>query len=265
MGVNSVKAVILTYNEERHITACIKSARWADGVVVLDSFSTDTTVALARAAGATVMQRTWENYAQNRNIALAELDSDWILFVDADERVTPELAHDVRQTIATCSEVGWWIPRHNYILGHRMRATGWYPDHQMRLLRRGAAFYDPARGVHELVLLDGSAGYLTSHLIHYNYETLDQFLSKQRRYLGYDVSVLLAEGVSPKFHTPYTQAVRHVWWRFVALQGWRDTIWGAFLSLGMGYYEMLKYRGVRRARRRLQAEGITSSAIGGAK
>jgi (heptosyl)LPS beta-1,4-glucosyltransferase len=177
------------------------------------------------------------------------VEADWILFVDADERATPELAVEARDVIARSPACGWWIPRHNIIMGHRMRATGWYPDCQMRLLRRDAAMYDPQRAVHELVILEGEAGTLTSHLIHYNYATLRQFWSKQRRYLSYDIGVLLASGARVGAHTPYSQALRHFWWRFVTLQGWRDTLWGVSLSTLMATYELLKYHGARKARR----------------
>ena len=86
-------------------------------------------------------------------------------------------------------------------------------------------------------------------MVHYNYESLQQFLSKQRRYLDYDVNILQASGVAPHLYTPYTQAVRHFWWRFVTLQGWRDTLWGALLSSLMAYYEMVKYLRVRQSLR----------------
>jgi len=258
--VTTLKAVVLTYNEQKHIAACIESVRWTDGVVVLDSFSTDETVALARTAGAEVIQHPWINYAHNRNIALEAVESDWILFIDADERAMAEMAPEAREVTTTRSEVGWWIPRYNTIFGHRMRATGWYPDHQLRLLRRDSARYDPARGVHELVLLDGAAGYLKSHLIHYNYETLEQFRKKQSRYLAYDVDVLLASGAEPKLHTPYTQALRHIWWRLVTLQGWRDTLWGVLLSGLMGYYEGAKYLRVRQARKRKRDTDVSATA-----
>jgi (heptosyl)LPS beta-1,4-glucosyltransferase len=247
--MTTLKAVILTLNEAAHIGACIESVAWADEVVVLDSFSTDATCELARAAGATVLQHRFEHYAQQRNVALREVEADWILFIDADERATPELEAEARDVIATRPESGWWIPRHNIIMGHRMRATGWYPDAQMRLLRRGAATYDPQRAVHELVLLAGEAGTLTSHLIHYNYATLRQFWAKQRRYLAYDIDVLLASDAQARVYSPYSQALRHFWWRFVTLQGWRDTLWGVSLSTLMATYELLKYRGVRHARR----------------
>lgn len=240
-----LKGVVLTLNEARHIEACIDSLKWTDGVIVLDSLSTDGTADLARAAGADVIPHPFENYAQQRNVALDAAKADWVLFVDADERATPELAVEARDVITNRPESGWWIPRYNYIFGHRMRATGWYPDYQMRLLRPEAARYDPDRHVHELVVLAGDAGYLRSPLIHYNYETLRQFIDKQQRYLAYDVGILKASGVEPRLHTPFTQAARQVWWRFITLEGWRDTIWGLLLSSLMGYYEMRKYLQLR--------------------
>lgn len=258
MAGATLKGVILTLNEARHIRACVESLAWTDGVVVLDSCSTDGTQDLARATGAEVMEHRFENYAQQRNVALDAVTAEWILFVDADERATPALAAEVRQLIDDCEETGWWVPRHNYIFGHRMRATGWYPDYQLRLLRRSAARYDSERHVHEIVMLNGVAGYLASPLIHYNYETVQQFLDKQRRYLDYDVGILQASGVVPYLHTPYTQAMRHFWWRFVTLQGWRDTVWGALLSTLMACYEMIKYLRVREALRSDREPSITS-------
>lgn len=258
MGRAALKGVILTLNEARHIEACVESLLWTDGVVVLDSCSTDGTQDLAKATGAEVLEHRFENYAQQRNVALDSVEAEWILFVDADERATPALAAEVRRLIDGCEETGWWVPRHNHIFGHRMRATGWYPDYQLRLLRRSAAHYDDERHVHEVVILDGESGYLESPLIHYNYETLQQFLDKQRRYLAYDVSILQASGIAPHVYTPYREAVRHFWWRFVTLQGWRDTVVGALLSILMACYEMVKYVRVRQALRSDRRAASTS-------
>ncbi len=241
----ALAAVILTLNEARHITACIESLRWADEVVVFDSFSTDATPELATRAGARVLQHPFENYARQRNAALEAVEAVWIFFVDADERATPALAAEVRAAIQG-DKVGWWVPRHNYIFGHRMRGAGWWPDYQLRLLRRGYASYDPTRVVHEVAVLDGEAGYLRSPLIHYNYATLGQFIAKQRRYTDYDVEILRRRGVRVRFYTPYLQALRHFWWRFVTLEGWRDGGYGVLLSILMGYYELVKYRKARR-------------------
>ena len=128
--------MVLTRNVAGHITDCIATLGFADRVVVSDSFSDDDTVALAQAAGAEVIQRTFDNFAGQRNAAMEAVDADWIFFVDADERIPPELAAEVRQVIAERPEVGWWVPRHNYIAGQRVRHGGFYPDYQLRLLRR---------------------------------------------------------------------------------------------------------------------------------
>lgn len=233
-------AIILTLNEAAHIGDCIDSLSWADRVVVFDAFSKDDTVELARSAGAQVLQCTFDNYAQQRNAALNAIEADWVFFVDADERGTPELGVEVREAIDSRAEAGWYVPRHNYIFGRLTCGAGWFPDFQLRLFRHGAVHYE--RPVHEIAVVDGEVGYLQNPLIHYNYETPAQFHRKQRRYTDYDAQILLQQGEQPKAYTPLTQMLRHFWWRFVTLKGFRDGLHGLRLSLLMAYYEWLKYR-----------------------
>jgi hypothetical protein len=247
--VSSLAAVVLTFNEAHNIVACLESLAWADCQVVLDGGpeapSTDGTVELARSAGAEVLFNPFENYAQQRNVALDRVDAEWVFFVDADERCTPELATEIWSILTQDRpEVGWWVPRHNYIFGRLTLGAGWYPDYQMRLVVRERARWE--RPVHEVAVLDGPEGYLESPLIHYNYEDLDDFVARQRKYTDYDAGVLFEEGVRPRFYTPYTQALRHFWWRFVTLRGMRDGLHGLWLSLLMSYYEMVKYRKLAR-------------------
>lgn len=242
----TLAAIILTYNEETHIEDCIHSVRWADQVLVFDSFSTDRTVELARTTGVEVIQNPFENYAQQRNAALQSVQADWILFIDADERSSEEQAAEIWKVIQQCHHNGYWIPRHNYIFGKLTRYTGWYPDYQMRLLRRGKAQYDPARPVHELVLVEGEPGYLTVPLVHYNYVNLAQFNAKQRRYVQYDARILYEQGIRPKPHKFITQPLRQFIWRYITLKGYRDGLHGLRLSLLMAWYEFQKYVFLRR-------------------
>jgi glycosyltransferase involved in cell wall biosynthesis len=242
----SLAAVILTYNEEMNVADCIPSVQWADRVVVFDSFSQDRTLERARAAGAEVIQHPFENYAQQRNAALQAVEADWILFVDADERSTPEQAAEIRRLIEQGDHHGYWIPRHNYIFGRLTRHTGWYPDYQMRLLHRGHAHYDPERKVHELVILDGEPGFLTTPFVHYNYTDFAQFKAKQRRYVRYDASILREQGIQARPHKFVTQPVRQFIWRFITLRGYRDGWHGLRLSLLMAWYEFQKYVHLRR-------------------
>ncbi|MBI1279325.1 MAG: glycosyltransferase [Anaerolineaceae bacterium] len=236
-------AVILTYNEARHIKECIESLRFADAIIVFDSFSSDDTLQIARESGVEVSQRKFDDYAGQRNAALKYVEgrADCVLFVDADERGTPELAAEVQTVIHNEDIVAWRVPRFNYIFGKLTQGAGWYPDYQTRLLRVGKAHYDPARKVHELVVLDGAEGTLHQHFIHLNYETVQQFHTKQKRYSAYDANILYQQGIHPKPQNFILQPVRQFWWRFVTLKGYQDGWHGFRLSALMGWYEFRKY------------------------
>lgn len=241
-------AVILTRNEARHIAECIESVAWADRVLLSDSFSDDGTVEIARRAGAEVVQSPFVNFAEQRNEALAEArarGAKWVFFIDADERATPALGEEMRQVTQRSEVVGWWVPRYNYIMGHRMRGGGWYPDPQLRLLRPDRARYDPARQVHEIVILDGEAGTLREHMIHYNYDSLAQFRVKQGRYLVFEARILHERGIRPKPWSPLTMPLREFWRRYVRLGGYRDGWVGLLLCGLMGWYIHQTYRLLR--------------------
>lgn len=240
-------AIILTYNEAAHIVECIESAQFADSILVFDSFSSDDTVARAEGAGARIVQHQFEDYAQQRNAALDAVQgsTDWVLFIDADERVTPELAAEVREKIMRPSYAGFRIPRHNYIFNRLTLGAGWYPDYQTRLLQVGSARYDASRRVHEVVVLDGKQGTLSQPLVHYNYRDVEQFNDKQRRYSAYDARILYEQGIRPKPQNYLLQPLRQFWWRFVTLKGYRDGLHGLRLSMLMGWYELRKYRLLR--------------------
>jgi hypothetical protein len=171
----------------------------------------------------------------------------WIFFVDADERATPELAQEVRRVISEHPDVvGWWVPRHNYIFGKVILHTGWYPDHQLRLLRPDCSHWDPKREVHELPILDGAQGYLDNVLVHYNYDSLRHFIATQEKYTDIDARILYDAGERPKPWSAISMPIRHFKWRFVDLKGYRDGLHGLWLSLLMGYYEGIKYKRLAR-------------------
>lgn len=239
-------AVILTYNEAAHIVACIDSLRFAERVLVFDSLSTDGTQQLARDVGAVVHEHPFENYSRQRNAALeaaAQLGTVWVLFVDADERVTPELEAELRSVTASSGEhTGYRVPRHNYIFGKLTLGAGWFPDYQLRLLKVGAARYDPNRAVHEVAILDGVTGTLAQPLIHDNYRDVNHFGEVQRRYSRFDAQTLYEQGERLKPWTLITMPIRQFVWRYLTLRGYRDGWHGFFLSLMMARYEFRKYR-----------------------
>jgi hypothetical protein len=234
-GRGQLAAIVLTKNVSNHIVACIDTLRFTDRIVVSDSYSEDDTVALARAAGAEVIQRVFDNFAGQRNAAMAAVDAEWIFFVDADERIPEALAAEVRSVLER-PEAGWWVPRHNFIAGKQVRHGGFYPDYQLRLLRRHRARYDPARPVHEVVLLDGESAHLSEPMIHYNYDDWAQFHAKQRRYAALEARILKERGVRPWPHKFVTMPFREFRRRYFALQGWRDGWTGLKLASLLAFY-----------------------------
>ncbi len=250
--MSTLAAIVLTKNEEHHIGDCLDSLAWAERRVVFDSFSIDRTGEIARARGADVIQHPFSDYASQRNAAMQAVDADWIFFVDADERATPELAEEIRLIVsqhpplfapagawAGEGRVGWYVPRHNYLFGKLTRGGGYWPDYQMRLLKRGCARYD--RPASEIVELEGQAGYLQNALIHYNYETIEQFHQKQTFRIDFEATNLYRQGAKCKFYSPYTMVVRHFWWRFVTLKGYQDGWHGFRLSWMLAYYFGYRY------------------------
>jgi (heptosyl)LPS beta-1,4-glucosyltransferase len=242
MSAQRLSAVVLTYNEEKHIAACLDSLAWAGERVVLDSFSSDQTVDIAREHGARVEQRRFVNWAEQRTGAMALVGCPWVFFVDADERATPELADEVRQVIQSDDCAGYWVPRRNFIFGHLMRHTGWSPDYQPRLLNVARCRWDPQRPVHELVIFDGPDGHLTNTLIHYNYDNLSQFVAKQERYSSLAARQLLAEGKRARPRSFLGQPAREFMRRFLSLRGYRDGAYGLLLSTLLAYYTVVTYR-----------------------
>jgi (heptosyl)LPS beta-1,4-glucosyltransferase len=239
--LTTVSTVVLTLNEERNIAECLDTLTWSDGMLVLDSFSEDDTERIARDMGAEVRRREFDDYASQRNAGLSLASGEWIFFVDADERVTTELADEVRNAVEDEALDGWWVPRKNYIFGKWIRHAGWFPDYQLRLLRRGKARYDEGRPVHELVLLDGEAGFLHNPLVHLNYSTVREFAKKQNRYTDLEVRMLRESGVRAKPWNFLLQPLRQFRWRYITLRGYKDGWRGFLLSALLGYYEFVRY------------------------
>ena len=241
-------AIILTLNEEQHVRECIESVRWADEIVVLDSVSTDRTVELAESAGARVVQHVFENYGAQRDIALRIVDTEWVFFIDADERASPALAAEICEKLDH-KERGWWVPRHNYLFGKLTLGAGWFPDYQLRVMHRLSARYDPTRHVHEEVILSGESGYLDQPLIHYNYRDVSHFIEKQEKYTDFEAGIRFRKGLRPKTWTYFSVPLRQFWWRFVSLHGYRDGLHGLRLSALMAYYEFQTWRRINRLTR----------------
>jgi glycosyltransferase involved in cell wall biosynthesis len=191
----TLTVVTLTFNEERNIASCLEGVRWADQVLVVDSGSTDRTVDIAQGLASEVLQIEWKGYGQARNVALQKATCDWILWLDADERVTPELADEIRAVLREDdrSVAGYDLARRAYFLGKWIRHCGWYPGRIVRLFRRGTARFSETL-VHEQLVLQGATRPLQHDLLHFTDSDLDQYFWKFNRYTTFAAQDLHAAG-----------------------------------------------------------------------
>ena len=177
-----ISVTIITKNEAADIAAALDSVAWADERIVVDSCSTDETAAIAGRHGARVVSREWPGYVAQKNYAASLASHDWILSLDADERVTPELAAEINATLQQePQQRGFRIPRVTFHLGRWIRTTDWYPDHQLRLYDRRAAEW-AGTYVHEGVKVNGRVGRLRNELQHYAYRDIAEHMETIEHY-----------------------------------------------------------------------------------
>jgi glycosyltransferase involved in cell wall biosynthesis len=190
----TLSVALITRNEAANLPRTLASVRWANEIVVVDSGSTDATLELARDAGARIFEEPWKGFAAQKNAAIAHCSSDWILSLDADEEVSPELALEIQALLAgEPAFSAWRISRLNHFLGCPLRHGGYWPDPKLRLFRRGAAQFAD-RPVHETMQANGPVGQLRSHLIHHCYPTLSDYIEHMNRYSSIAAEALAASG-----------------------------------------------------------------------
>ena len=235
--------IVITKNEARNIEACLRSVMFADQLVVLDSGSTDTTLELAQALGAqTSRSPDWQGFGIQKNRALALATCEWVLCLDADERVPPDLRHAILAAIKTPVFNAYSFPRLSSYCGQYMHHSGWYPDRVTRLFRRGTAQFSNDL-VHEKLLTAEPAGQLDSLLLHESFDNFESVLDKVNRYSTAGAQMLFEKGKSA---SP-GKALAHGCWAFVRTyflrRGFLDGWMGLVLALSNAegtYYRYLK-------------------------
>ena len=251
----AITACVIARDEAANLNELLPSLRWADEVlVVVDDASADESEAVARPLADRVEIRRFVSFPAFRNTALDLAGSPWIFFVDADERVSADLADEVRAAVQTSEAalargdeppVGYWLGRHNIIFGRLVQGGGWSPDYQLRLLRRDRARYDETRLVHEVLDLRGPEGYLTERLLHLNYGSPGEFVQRQQRYTMMEAETIHIEGRSFRRRSLLGQPLREFSRRYFALGGWKDGAVGLYLSLALAYFAFRRVQLVR--------------------
>ena len=244
-----LSVTIVTFNEEENLARTLASVAWADEILVVDSGSTDRTVEIARSFNATVLERPWPGFAEQKNFALAQCSGEWILSLDADEELSPELQREIRQTLAVDSTVdAFYLKRRNLFLGRWIKHAGFYPDPKLRLFRR--TLPSPprfeSRPVHETIHFSGPTATLKADILHHAYPTLSSYIEHMDRYSSLGAQILVDRGRTSA--NPITFFGRTALfplvgfkWNYILRLGFLDGREGFLLNLYHAAYASWKY------------------------
>jgi glycosyltransferase involved in cell wall biosynthesis len=239
--VPKVAVTVITRNEAAHIQAALETVSWADEIVLVDACSTDDTVAIARRFTDRVSVRDWPGYSDQKNHAAGLASHDWILSLDADERVSPDLALEIRRVLAgTPAAAAYRIPRLSCYLGRWLRSTDWYPDYQTRLYDRRVAQWQ-GRHVHESVRVDGATATLRCDLLHYPYRDISHHLQTIDRYTTLAAAKLHEAGQRASVVDVVIRPPLAFLRNYLVRYGIRDGGPGLLVSLLNSYYVLIKF------------------------
>lgn len=253
--MKKLSVVISAYNEEKNIKECLASVKWADEIILVDNTSTDKTVEMGRKFTNKIFVRPNNPMLNiNKNYGFSKATSEWILSLDADERITKELKEEIINATrylpagrhgtlhATRYKInGFWIPRKNIIFGKWIRYSIWWPDYQLRLFKKGKGKF-PCKHVHEYLKVEGKTKKLKSPLLHYNYQTVSQYLYKlDKIYTENEAENIVQSGKKLVWQDALRMPARDFLKTFFLQEGYKDGLHGLVLSLLQSFYALVVF------------------------
>ena len=238
-----VSVIIITLNEQKNLPDCLESVKWADEIVIVDSESKDQTAEIARNFGCRVIVNSWPGHQEQKNVALNMASHEWILSVDADERITPEIQSEVQKIISNPSSLdGYTFPRKNMFLGRWMRHGGWYPDRVLRLFRKKKGQFGGINPHDHVLISSGSVGDLPFPIIHFSYISIEQYINKQSAYSRIGAKELFNSRGKRKISS-LSMIVKFIT-KFLETYFWKrgllDGFHGLIVSVGGAYFAMIR-------------------------
>ncbi len=235
-----ITVTIITLDEEKNISRCIGSVPFASEIIVVDSFSKDRTVEVAKALGARVFSEEWKGFGPQKALAVSKASHDWILSLDADEVVSPELQQNIEaQFLSLEPKIGYLLPRKSFYLGRWILKGGWYPDYQKRLFNRQFSNWDQAQ-IHEKVISPGEKK-MTAPLHHFVFKNISHQVQTNNRYSGLMAESLFKKGQKFSFFKlfvkPHSKFLETYLWK----RGFRDGLPGFIISISAAYSVFLKW------------------------
>jgi len=239
--MNALTAVVITYNEESNIEDCLQSLTVADEIIIVDSNSSDKTVELAKKYTEKIFVVDWKGYAAAKNYGIDRSSNDWILSIDADERLSDELVNSIQKLKSQKpSAAGFTIPRRTWYLKRWIKAGGWYPDRNIRLFNRQSGRFKQVP-VHEAVNLSGNVIDLDGDILHFSYNNISDHIIRIDKYSSLAALNWYKNGRKPNF---LIMLVRPIWEflrKFVLLRGYKDGKEGLILAGMHAFYVFSKY------------------------
>jgi glycosyltransferase involved in cell wall biosynthesis len=236
-----ISVVVITKNEEHNIADCLESVSWANEIVIVDDNSADRTVELAKIYTDKIFSRKMDIEGRHRNYAYSMASNNWVLSLDADERVAPELAEELRRIFANpIKDIVFAIPIKTYIGKRWIQHGGWYPASKVRLLDKRTVRYEE-KGVHPRIIYHGSCGHLKGDIIHYSYRNFHEFFQT----LNNQTTAEARKWFEEKRRVGFLKAYRKFLSRFLRYyfieQGFRDGLIGFMAAWGGGFYQIMTY------------------------
>ena len=237
-----ITTVILTKNESRNIKDCIKSIKdLAEEVIAVDDFSNDETVEIAESEGAKVFKKRMDNEGRHRNWAYSQARNDWVLSLDADERITEELQQEIITIDFGSSKFdAYTIPRRNYIGNYWLKHGGQYPAAQLKLFKKNKFKYEEVQ-VHPRAFLDGECGHLKNDIIHYSYRDFSDFLNKLNRQTTLEAQKWFSTGRRMSFGHALWRTIDRFFRKFIGKRGYRDGFMGFMMAVFDSIYQIISF------------------------
>jgi len=238
--VQKLTAIVTCFNEETMIGDCLASIRFADEIIVVDSFSTDRTLEIARPIATRVLQHEYVNPAAQKNWIIPQAAHAWVLILDADERVSPELRDEIGHILEKPEYDGYWIRRRNFFWGREIRHGTWKTDKVLRLFKRDKGRYQD-KEVHEEIEMASPIGWCEERLVHYSYRSLDDYLRKATRYSTWGANDARRRGSRASAWRIFGHSLGHFLKSYLLKQGFRDGVPGLVIAFMEAYHGFFKY------------------------
>ncbi len=237
----ALSVVVITKNEEHNIRECLESAKWADEIIVVDDNSTDRTAELAQRYTDRIFEKKMDIEGRHRNWAYAQAKNSWVLSLDADERITPELKEEIIKAINNPGEFkGFAIPRKNYIGDFWVKHGGWYPSAQLKLFQKEYFSWEEVE-VHPRAFLKGPSRTLNADLIHYSYKDFEDFLNKMNKQTTLEATKLTKSEKGMRLGRAIRRTIDRFLRMFLRKKAYKDGFTGFMLSIFAGLYQIISY------------------------